>query len=165
LGNIVSPTPIVNVIFAARELERGTLSPGQTATLVQHYVTYVEFKPLCPRTTVTVNASGVITTEGPDRWACAETPPIAAFVFSPTNPAPGSPVVFNAAGSQASSGRTIVQYVWDFGDPNSPARGTGPTATHTYGVEGTYNATLTVVDDAGQQGSKSQTVPVKAAAP
>ncbi len=66
VGNLISPTPIVNVTFTARELKTGTLSPGQTVTLTQHYVTYLAFEPLCLATTST----GSVDTS--KRWACPQ---------------------------------------------------------------------------------------------
>jgi PKD domain len=156
LGNLISPTPVADVTFSARELNTGALSPAQTVRLVQHYVSNVEFKPVCPKTSIT----GVITDV--DTWACVERPPTAAFVISPQSPAAGSPVSFNAAGSQAAVGRAIIRYVWDFGDPAKPAFGTGVTTTHTFDTAGIYTVTLVVFDDIGQQATTSHSVTVVA---
>jgi len=46
---------------------------------------------------------------------------------------------------------TIASYSWNFGD-GTPAV-SGATATHTYAAAGTYDATLTVTDDRGAQGT------------
>lgn len=83
--------------------------------------------------------------------------PTASFVFSPTDPLPGSTVFFNAASSRAAPGRRIVRYQWDFGDG---ASATGSTASHPYPVVGTYTVTLTVTDDAGRRAVASLTVQV-----
>ena len=85
------------------------------------------------------------------------TAPTASFVFSPTAPAPGQMIFFNAAASRAATGRRIVSYEWDFG---SGRTGTGITTTKGYDAAGTYVVTLTVTDDAGLQATISQTVPV-----
>jgi chitodextrinase len=73
--------------------------------------------------------------------------PTALFTSSPTAPVVGQVVNFNARGSAAAPGRTIVKYVWDFGDGTS---GSGAQASHTYGRAGTYVVTLVVTDDVGK---------------
>ena len=83
--------------------------------------------------------------------------PTAAFVFSPTNPIPGTTVFFNALASRAAPGRRIVSYAWDFGDGGT---GTGAQTSHLYPVLGTFTVTLVVTDDAGRIGVASQTVEV-----
>jgi DNA-binding beta-propeller fold protein YncE len=59
----------------------------------------------------------------------------------------GKASFFNAAGSQAVTGR-IVSYRWKFGDGSSAAS-TSPYAWHTYAKAGTYSASVTVTDTAG----------------
>jgi hypothetical protein len=83
--------------------------------------------------------------------------PTASFVFSPTDPLPGTTVFFNASASRAAPGRTIVSYTWDFGDGSS---GTGLQSSHRYPFLGSFTVTLVVTDDAGRSSSASQTVPV-----
>lgn len=56
----------------------------------------------------------------------------------------------------------IVDHQWDFGDG---ATGNGPTTTHTYEASGSYEITLTVVDDLGATDTASATVEVSAPAP
>ena len=85
------------------------------------------------------------------------TAPTAAFVVSPTDPQIGQAVSFNAASSTPTAGRTIVSYVWNFGD--SPG-GTGVSATHTYLTAGTYTITLVVTDNVGQTGTSASTLTV-----
>ena len=75
------------------------------------------------------------------------TAPTAEFTFSPANPVPGDDVRFNASASVAAAGRTIVSYVWDFGDG---ATATGVQVTRKYSLARTYNVTLTVTDDLGR---------------
>jgi hypothetical protein len=68
----------------------------------------------------------------------------------------GLPTGFD--GSASHDDGTIVSYAWDFGDRTT---GSGATATHKYAAVGTYTATLTVTDDAGQRGTDSLTVKVR----
>ncbi|MBV9832626.1 MAG: PKD domain-containing protein, partial [Marmoricola sp.] len=59
-------------------------------------------------------------------------------------------------GSSDSDG-TVKTWTWDFGDGGS---GTGATTTHQYAKAGTYAVKLTVTDDKGATGSKTQNVDV-----
>jgi len=85
--------------------------------------------------------------------------PTAAFVFSPASPQINKPIAFNASGSTAAAGRTIVSYTWDFGAGAGPQPGNA-TINHTYGAVGTYNVTLVVTDDAGKTGTVTISVTV-----
>lgn len=87
----------------------------------------------------------------------ASTAPTAAFVFSPTKPLPGQMIFFNASASKAGSGRRIVFYEWGFGSGRTDQ---GVTVSKGYNTPGTYVVTLKVTDDANQEGTVSQTVPV-----
>jgi hypothetical protein len=58
----------------------------------------------------------------------------------------GSNVSFSGMASSAQSGFELMFYSWDFGDGNTGLTG-GPFITHTYEQPGTYQATLTVMDD------------------
>jgi PKD repeat protein len=73
--------------------------------------------------------------------------PTAEFTFSPANPQPNDDVRFNASASVATAGRSIVSYVWDFGDGGTA---TGVQVTRRYTQARTYNVTLTVTDDLGR---------------
>ena len=84
--------------------------------------------------------------------------PAAVFTFSPTDPAVGTTVHFNAAASTPAAGRTLVSYKWDFGDGTSAS---GVQVSHAYGVARTYTVTLTVTDDIGRTNTRSVTVQVK----
>jgi PKD repeat protein len=83
--------------------------------------------------------------------------PTADFAFSPANPRPNDEVRFNANASTAAPGRTIVSYVWDFGDG---AKGSGAQVTRRYTQERSYNVTLTVTDDIGRTSVITRTVDV-----
>jgi PKD repeat protein len=91
----------------------------------------------------------------------AATPPSAAFTFSPTAPAPGQLIFFNAEASRAAPGRQLVYYSWDFG---SGRTGSGVTIAKGYDTPGSYVVTLTVEDDAGAKATTSMQVQVGASA-
>jgi len=161
-GNPTSPTPASAVTFSATDLTTGavacfqeggtsTQTQGCKPTIVTHLTTYVQFQPkdFCPGGS-TNNAT------------CEALAPVADFVASPS-PAPvGGSVLFNAAASHAVGSHTLVRYIWNFGDVAQPAAGSGVTTTHVYGTAGNYNVTLTVVDDGGQQATKSNSLSVVA---
>ena len=77
----------------------------------------------------------------------------ANFTFSPTDPAPGDSVFFNASSSTASGG----SYKWDFGDGSSDS---GVAPVHAYSSAHTYTVTLTVTNALGQSATVSKTVTV-----
>jgi PKD repeat protein len=129
----------------------GGVGSGQTTSHV--YTT-----PATYNVTLTVtNSRGVSSSTSKSITIGASTGPTAAFVFSPTQPAAGQSVVFNAATSAAASGHTIASYGWNYGDGGTA---TGQLATHTFAVAGGYNVTLTVTDDVGQKTTTSQPVTV-----
>ena len=84
--------------------------------------------------------------------------PTADFAISPTTPAAGDRVYFNAGLSKAATGRSIVSYKWDYG---SGRQDSGVLVWQVYTQPGTYTVVLTVKDDAGNTGSTSKTVEVK----
>jgi PKD repeat protein len=103
-------------------------------------------------------------------WPASSTTPVivedsaapkASFTVTPTSPVVLTDAVFDASGSTAATGRTIVSYVWDFGDGTTKTR-TTPTTTHDWVAVGTYPVTLTVTDSAGKQGVSVVAVTVKA---
>jgi phage baseplate assembly protein gpV len=71
----------------------------------------------------------------------------------------GAPVTLDAGSSTDNSG--IASYSWDFGDGTT---GTGKTVTHTYTDSGTYTATLSVQDAAGNTAISSVTLTVESPA-
>ncbi|MEW5806856.1 MAG: S8 family serine peptidase [Acidobacteriota bacterium] len=97
--------------------------------------------------------------------AIAQTPP--AQCPNPDNQAPvanaGGPyngpmnknITFNGSGSYDPDG-SVKQYRWDFGD-GSRASTNKSTITHAYSAEGTYQVTLTVLDDCYTQSSPGTT--------
>jgi PKD repeat protein len=82
----------------------------------------------------------------------------ANFTFSPSAPASGSPVNFDASTSTFAD--PIVSYSWNFGD-GAPVATTGsPTIAHTFGSPGDYVVTLTIKDSKGRTANMIQTVTI-----
>jgi hypothetical protein len=85
-------------------------------------------------------------------------PPSITDVSVPGGAVPGTPLTFAAAATDALS---PVDLSWDFGD-GSHAR--GGLVGHTYGAPGTYTATVTARDGAGNTASEQRTVTIAAPA-
>ena len=79
-----------------------------------------------------------------------DNPPTASFTISCT----GRTCSANAGASSDDVG--ISGYQWNWGD-NQTGSG-GPTASHTFALNGTYTVTLTVTDTIGQTGTTTRTV-------
>jgi PKD repeat protein len=80
--------------------------------------------------------------------------PTAAFTPAVTE----RTVALDASASGDRDG-TVAGYAWDFGDGST---GTGRTASHTYGTDGTYRVALTVTDDDGATATTQVDVAVEA---
>jgi len=83
---------------------------------------------------------------------------VAKFTFSPTSPAPGQQVSFNASDSTLTG--TVTTYAWDFGDGDAPSR-TVPTISHAFAVAGAYKVRLTITQSNGQTATTTNDVTVK----
>ncbi|WP_244524546.1 PKD domain-containing protein [Trujillonella endophytica] len=129
----------------------GTTGTGATVTHA-----YARAGTFTVRLTVT-DAAGA--TAGTERQvtvvAPANRPPTAAFTATPT----GLSLAVDGRGSADGDG-TVAAHSWNWGDGSAP--GTGATATHAYAAPGTYQVTLTVVDDDGAAGSVTRAVAVAA---
>jgi len=84
------------------------------------------------------------------------TPPTAAFSYTPPNPVVGSYVQFNGMSSSDSDG-SIIHYQWSFGDGTT---GSGAMISHWFTSGGAFPVTLTVTDDDGATDQVTQTVRV-----
>ena len=100
-----------------------------------------------------ISAIEIVRTDG-----AANTPPTASFTYSPTSPAPGETITFDASGSSDPDG-TIASYEWDF-DGDGTTDATGQSVTTTYSTTGDETVTLTVTDNESATDSTSQTVTV-----
>jgi len=83
--------------------------------------------------------------------------PVVNFTINPTTAAAGQELTFSDAGSYAVLGTRLVSYHWDFSDGISK---NGAVVQHDFVPAGTYTATLTVTDDLGNIGTKTQTVTI-----
>lgn len=110
--------------------------------------------------TTTVTATSGSETATATVEVTSNEPPQAQFVFSPTNPAVGQRVNFNAAGS--SDDGSIVSFEWDFGDGDT---GAGETTSHRFDTAQTFTVLLVVTDDQGATASTSQSVTVSMGQP
>lgn len=93
----------------------------------------------------------------------SEAAPLAEFVFSPGELDVNTEVTFDAGASRSEAGR-IVRYEWDFnGDGQYEARLEESRIVHLFDESGSWNVTLRITDQAGQQMTVSKTIFVRSA--
>ncbi|HEX6323820.1 MAG TPA: PKD domain-containing protein [Vicinamibacterales bacterium] len=92
----------------------------------------------------------------PETTALIPGAPEPSFFFSPTNPAVGVRVYFDASASRDPDG-TIVRYRWNYGDGEFEE---GPVNHKDYVEAGTFVVTLTVTDNEGKSSSQSKAITV-----
>jgi RHS repeat-associated protein len=85
-------------------------------------------------------------------------PPTASFTTTTTGGNAPLDVTFDASGSTAIPGASIVEYQWVFGDGGTAS---GPNPSHTYITPGVYSAMLFVVDSNGNAASSAATIIVQ----
>jgi hypothetical protein len=88
-------------------------------------------------------------------------PPVADFNITPKDPAAGQTVTFDASSSFDPDGQ-IVSYKWDFGDHST---GSAMVIEHVYNEPGTYDVTLTVIDDDSATGVLTRQIEVSVGQP
>ena len=112
---------------------------------------------------VTITETTTSTTTTTTTTSTIPLPTVARFVFSPLTPEVLQVVNFNASASTPGTGRTIVDYLWDFGDGDLNKRGV--TTTHDFSPVGIYLVTLTVTDSTGEKVTDSQPITVRPVVP
>jgi PKD repeat protein len=85
------------------------------------------------------------------------TPPLASFAAYPASGAAPLRVRFDGTASRDDVG--VAEYRWDFGDGSTAL---GAVADHVYPVRGSYTATLTALDAAGNRGTATRFIEVSA---
>jgi PKD repeat protein len=128
---------------------------GNTGTGVSPSHTYSAAGTFTVSLTVTDDAGDTGTAKTTAVIGLGNKPPVA----NPNGPYSGTvgvAVAFDGTGSSDPDG-TIVSYSWDFGDGNT---GSGVSPSHTYTVQGTYNVTLTVTDNANATDSAMTTATI-----
>ncbi len=107
---------------------------------------------------VKITESTTSTTTTTTTTSTIPNPTVATFVFSPETPEVLQEVFFDASDSTPGTGRTIINYDWDFGDGTKKS---GVTTQHDFTPSGVYLVTLTVTDSAGQKVKNAQPVTVR----
>jgi PKD repeat protein len=89
-------------------------------------------------------------------YACGNEKPVASFTVSKTAGCYPLSIAFDAGNSQDPDG-DISSYSWIFGDNQT---GAGKTINHTYLVQGSFIASLTVADDSDATATFSRTLTI-----
>jgi PKD repeat protein len=85
--------------------------------------------------------------------------PTADFTYVPTTPYVGDTVTFNASASMPGN-RTIINYVWDFGDGSPLNNETIQTTVHSYRRAGNFTATMTITWNDGLTSTTSKPITI-----
>ena len=89
-------------------------------------------------------------------------PPVAEFTYSPSIPGINETITFDASASNATSPLEIIEYQWDFDDGTTKVYvkdvNLTDITTHSYAAGGTYDVSLTVIDDFNAAGTLVETV-------
>ena len=107
---------------------------------------------------LTVSGSGASDTTSETAYVVVTVPPatgpIAEFQGTPTSGT--EPIDVNFDFLEVTTGVTYTAWEWDF-QSDGTVDATTETATYTYADPGSYNVTLTVTDDAGQENTLTKT--------
>jgi PKD repeat protein len=111
-----------------------------------------------PSSPIMVTSS--VTVIGNYTLVTAPAPPLAVFVYSPSEPYVNMTVIFDASASTPGYNASIAKYGWDFGDGSPKVSNTTPIAAHLYILSNNYTVTLNVTDSQGLWSTTSETVEV-----
>ena len=89
--------------------------------------------------------------------------PPEAMIVGPSQAFVGQVVIFDSGNSNDPDG-AIVRYLWDFGDEDVSTQAVlgDSTVAHVYEAAGTYQVTLTVIDDDDLSDTASHTIVIEA---
>lgn len=102
--------------------------------------------------TVNDNLGATNSTSNSVTVSAATVLPVSAFTYS----AVSLLVSFNGLSSHSANGN-IASWSWNFGDGQT---GSGTTANHQYGAAGTYQVSLTVIDNKNLQATSTQSIQI-----
>ena len=105
-------------------------------------------------------ASHSVTQAVPVLTAGGNSPPTAAFTYTPSPATEDVVITFDASTTTDPDGDAITSYLWDLNNDGITDK-TGLTMTHSFPNAGTYNIKLTVTDAAGSTDIEIQTVVVQ----
>lgn len=158
----ISPSSVISPPVVTMEPNSVTLSSGGSVTSQMVITTSRMTSPISYMVTVSATNGtlvhsvfiNVLVLPPPD------IPPVANFTFTPTNPMVGQDVQFNGTSSFDPDG-FVRLWTWNFGDGSGLFISTSPLLDHTFFDQGNFTVTLTVEDNAGLTGSRSEIVNVR----
>jgi hypothetical protein len=146
-AKITYSSPVMTGFFAG--------TPGQEI--------WVTIEPVGQNYVTVVPAHAVIKVTPPPVLRLGADAPIADVTYTPSSPAVGQLVMFDASASAPAPGHTIASYFWDFGDNRPYANDEhGSDASHAYAAPGSYTMVLGVTDESGHSNSTFKTIVVAA---
>jgi len=143
-------------------LDRNIIVYSLNQSMAQNYIEFNVTAPSSPGiynftiTSIITSLDAKTTTENQYIYVVVKTSPQAIFTYLPTPPITSEDITFNATASYDLDGQ-IVNYSWDFGDGTNA---TGMIVIHNFKAAGTYNVSLTILDNDGFRGSASKMVTV-----
>ena len=152
-----SPADVASAIVANASPGILTSVPGGTANLLLYsgFVGTSSTLPPPPPPPQDTTTTPVDTTTQPTPVA-TDQPPVASFTLKCMK----ATCTFDATASKDDKG--IASYAWVFGDASTGTAGKSLVKlTHSYSSTGTYTATLTITDTAGQKATFSQTITIR----
>jgi PKD repeat protein len=125
---------------------------------------WVTLEPVGQNYSTVIPVHAVIKVTPPPVLRLGADSPIADVTYTPSSPAVGQLVMFDASTSAPAPGHSIASYFWDFGDNRPYANDEhGSDASHAYAAPGSYIMVLGVTDEAGHSNSTFKTIVVGAA--